>query len=120
MTSSSSSSSSASFKDLIRSLLEAENGKSKHFNLQKTGDGTTQQQQQQQQQQSPLTTKERNNIYQRSKAPFSQVLEHPTFQANPLATIREHLTNTLMQSTPHNNNNNNNSNNKKTNKKSKK
>jgi len=41
----------------------------------------------------PLNAKARNNVLNQSKVNFALVLNHPQYQANPLATIREHMNN---------------------------
>jgi ABC-type dipeptide/oligopeptide/nickel transport system ATPase component len=41
------------------------------------------------------TNKSRQKLYQRESQQLSLVLQHPAFTANPLATIRQHLTNKL-------------------------
>ncbi|KAJ1664095.1 hypothetical protein IW140_004308 [Coemansia sp. RSA 1813] len=43
----------------------------------------------------PKSRKARNNAAIKEEKRFGQVLLHPAFQANPLATIRQHLANTL-------------------------
>ncbi|KAJ1801644.1 hypothetical protein LPJ59_000133 [Coemansia sp. RSA 2399] len=43
----------------------------------------------------PRSRKARNNAAIKEEKRFGQVLLHPAFQANPLATIRQHLANTL-------------------------
>jgi hypothetical protein len=45
-----------------------------------------------------LTIAERNQILHKGKTDFGLVLGHPQFQANPLGTIREHLTNVIAKS----------------------
>jgi hypothetical protein len=45
-----------------------------------------------------LTIVERNQILQKGRTDFGLVLGHPQFQANPLGTIREHLTNVIAKS----------------------
>ncbi|KAJ1963458.1 hypothetical protein GGI12_002043 [Dipsacomyces acuminosporus] len=39
--------------------------------------------------------KAKNRVAAREEKRFNQILDHPAFQANPLATIRQHLQNTL-------------------------
>ncbi|KAJ1642812.1 hypothetical protein J3B02_000514 [Coemansia erecta] len=46
----------------------------------------------------PKSRKARNKAAIVEEKRFTQVLAHPAFKANPLATIREHLSNTLAQS----------------------
>lgn len=41
------------------------------------------------------TSKSRNELVEKEVTQISLVLDHPAFQADPLATIREHLKNTL-------------------------
>ncbi|KAJ2778081.1 hypothetical protein GGI15_004285 [Coemansia interrupta] len=43
----------------------------------------------------PRSQKARNRAAIREEKRFTQILVHPAFQANPLATIRQHLANTL-------------------------
>ncbi|KAJ2505628.1 hypothetical protein GGI11_006938 [Coemansia sp. RSA 2049] len=43
----------------------------------------------------PKSRRARNNAAIKEEKRFGQVLLHPAFQANPLATIRQHLANTL-------------------------
>ncbi|KAJ2558884.1 hypothetical protein EV175_000588 [Coemansia sp. RSA 1933] len=43
----------------------------------------------------PRSRKARNNAAIKEEKRFGQILLHPAFQANPLATIRQHLANTL-------------------------
>ncbi|KAJ2705176.1 hypothetical protein FB645_002656 [Coemansia sp. IMI 203386] len=45
----------------------------------------------------PKSRKARNKAAIVEEKRFTQVLAHPAFKANPLATIREHLSNTLAQ-----------------------
>ncbi|KAJ1720016.1 hypothetical protein LPJ53_005308 [Coemansia erecta] len=52
-------------------------------------------QQQQQKANEPRSQKARNRAAIREEKRFTQILVHPAFQANPLATIRQHLANTL-------------------------
>lgn len=44
-----------------------------------------------------LTAKDRDQLLTKSKESFGLVVDHPQFVANPLATIREHLTNVISQ-----------------------
>ncbi|KAJ2402800.1 hypothetical protein GGI23_000455 [Coemansia sp. RSA 2559] len=46
----------------------------------------------------PKSRKARNNAAIKEEKRFGQILLHPAFQANPLATIRQHLANTLGSS----------------------
>jgi ABC-type dipeptide/oligopeptide/nickel transport system ATPase component len=41
------------------------------------------------------TAQSRQKLYQRESQQLSLVMQHPEFSANPLATIRQHLTNSL-------------------------
>ncbi|KAJ2698888.1 hypothetical protein H4218_003013 [Coemansia sp. IMI 209128] len=45
----------------------------------------------------PKSRKARDKAAVREEKRFGQILLHPAFQANPLATIRQHLANTLPQ-----------------------
>ncbi len=45
-----------------------------------------------------LSVVERNQMLHKGKTDFGLVLGHPQFQANPLGTIREHLTNVIAKS----------------------
>ncbi|KAJ2621926.1 hypothetical protein H4R22_005216 [Coemansia sp. RSA 1290] len=45
----------------------------------------------------PKSRKARNRAAIQEEQRFSQVLQHPAFKADPLATIRKHLSNTLQQ-----------------------
>lgn len=45
-----------------------------------------------------LTLQQRNQILLKGREDFGLVLSHPQFQANPLGTIREHLTNVISKS----------------------
>lgn len=44
-----------------------------------------------------LTEKDRSALLEKSKESFGLVVDHPQFIANPLATIREHLTNVISK-----------------------
>jgi ABC-type dipeptide/oligopeptide/nickel transport system ATPase component len=48
------------------------------------------------------TSKSRQLLMQKEVAQMSLVLQHPAFQADPFATIREHLTNTLAKDSANN------------------
>ncbi|KAJ2008284.1 hypothetical protein GGI04_001207 [Coemansia thaxteri] len=45
----------------------------------------------------PKSRKARNKAAIREEKRFGQILQHPAFQASPLATIRQHLANTLTK-----------------------
>jgi len=45
-----------------------------------------------------ITIQQRNQILMKGRTDFGLVLGHPQFQANPLGTIREHLTNVITKS----------------------
>ncbi|KAJ1843981.1 hypothetical protein LPJ73_005311, partial [Coemansia sp. RSA 2703] len=51
----------------------------------------------------PRSQKARNKAAIREEKRFTQILVHPAFQANPLATIRQHLSNTLASQASENN-----------------